>query len=420
MRQSFYLILLQFTSILLGGFTTFYVAYKLPASLYALLGIQVVINSIILVFSNSGLETVGLRNFLFWKSINKSKQIVIITTQSIFVRFSIALFLGLILIFYAAYISNAKFQGNYFYLFLLFISSGIFVAINDSFALLLKAHNKFLQAIFSMYFVSVFGKIIALFVFIYFGLNYYLYTIILLPIIIFFYLLILTIPNISIKYLFSINLLLQSLKNSKHFAFSSYFSYLFNNIDQFLVSLFMTTEIIGAFAFSKQILGILNIFISNFFDPLLQNTVSFKGKLTDMAGYIKKILQWRNIALAIGLAGVIIYYFIGSNFIQSVGFSKYPHLFENLFLIFISILILLFYKVNYYLIATYSHPKTYLRLTIVVAIMSLISFSLFVVFITDRFLFGYLILSNIGILIVTKLILKKEGGLKALVSSKSI
>jgi len=420
MKQSFYLIALQITAIFLGGLSTFYVAFKLPASLYAIIGIQAVISSIMLVFSNTGLETIGLRNFLFWKSINKNKQIIVITTQSIFLRFFFAFCLGIIMIFYAFYISKTKFQGNYLMLFLLFIVSGIFIAINDSFALLLKAHNKFLQAIFSMYFVSVFGKIIALLVFIYFGLSFYLYTLISLPIIIFFYLFILTRQFIDIKYLYSRKLIFYSLKQSRHFAFSSYFSYLFNNIDQFLVSIVMPLEIMGVFTFVKQIQGILNSFISNFFDPLLQKTVAFKANILGLKTYLNNIYKWRNIALILGSSGIIIYYFIGSNLIDFTGLSKYPYLFESLFFIFVSLLILLLYKVQYYLIATFANTFSYLKFTIAISVVSLLSFVVFILFFDDKVIFGYLILSNLCILSLAQYTLNKEGGLNKMFDTNSL
>lgn len=420
MRQSFYLIALQITAIILGGLSTFYVAFKLPASLFAIIGIQAVISSIILVFSNTGLETIGLRNFLFWKSLNKNKQITIITTQAVFSRFILSLCLGIIMIFYTLYISKTKFHGNYLSLFLLFIISSIFVAINDSFALLLKAHNKFLQAIFSMYFVSVFGKIIALIVFIYFGLRFYLYTIICLPVIIFFYLLILTKQYINIKYLYSSKLILYSLRQSRNFAFTSYFSYLFNNIDQFLVSLVMPLEILGVFTFAKQVQGILNSFISNFFDPLLQKTVAFKAKISELQSHLKTIYKWRNIALLFGFCGIIVFYFNGSNLISLTGLSKYPYLFESLLYIFISLLILLLYKVQYYLIATFTNSITYLKFTVTISSFSLLSFVIFIALFDEKVIFGYMILTNLCILTLAQHTLNENGGINNMVLLNSL
>jgi len=416
MKQSFYLITIQLIAIVVGAVSTFYVAYKLPASLYALIGVQAIITSILVVFSNTGLETLGLRNFLLWKNKNKITNIKIITTQSVVLRLCLSIFISILLYFYASYISANKFNGNNLPFLLLFIVSGVFMALNDTFRLLLKAHNKFLQAVISSYFVSIFGKTFALFIFISYGLSWYLYTLISLPIIIFFYLFFISKSHIKLRYAYSTKLLLNSLKQSKHFAFSSYFSYLFNNIDQFLISILMPPEILGVFSLVKRVFDMLKGFIANFFDPLLQKSVAYKGNYDAVKPHLKKVTNWRNIVFLISIIGSIIFYFKGQELILRFGFKEYPYLSNYLFYAFTAISILLLFKTQFYLIAAFTKSIVYLRFTIIVSIISILSFVFFVFVFDTQYIFSYLILANVAILVFSNYTLKKEGGLKSIIN----
>ncbi|MDO9256699.1 MAG: hypothetical protein Q7U54_14365 [Bacteroidales bacterium] len=411
MKQSIYLVIIQIISIIVGVFTTFFVAAKLPANLYALLGFQAIISSILVSFSNTGLETLGLRNFLSWKESNKFKIINIITTQAIFLRLLIATLIGFILMFYAYFISKYKLDGNYLNFLFLFVLSGIFTAVNDSYMLLLKAHNKFLIAITSSYFVNIFGKFIALLVFIKYGLEQYLYFVIILPLFLTIYLHRLKIHIISWRYMLSKKILFYTLKQSKHFALSSYISFLLSQLDQLLVSLFLPIETMGVFTLIKRIQEMFRTFISNFFDPLLQKTVQFKRDLKETELYLNKILNWGKIALLLFSIGLGVYLLEGSFIIDTIGLSHYPFLFENILYMLISFIFFLLFKIQYYLIATYVKPSSFVKFTVFSSLASISAFVLFVLLLPHSLICGYFILANLLILTLTYYYVKIYGGL---------
>ena len=410
---------MQITSIVITTFTIFFIAAKIPASSYAVVGINTVITSFILVFSSTGIETVGLRNFLFWKSINKNKQIKIITTQAFFLRFLASIVVGILIIPYILYISANKFDHNNLHFFVIFIFSGIFMALNDCFGLLLRGHNKFIQSAFSLYIVSVIGKSFALILFLKYGLDMYLYAISVIPIFAFIYLIILSRNDIDFKYLGSIKLIKTTLISSKHFALSSYITFLINNFDQFIVSIFMPVDFIGVFGLIKQVKAMATTFIGNFFDPMLQKTVIYKGKFDNMVPFMHKLIKWRNYSIIGACVVLISFYFYGDFILNKFGLIKYPFIFEGILFLGISLIILLFFKIPYYLIATFIQPKDYLVYNTIVSFASIISFFIFILFINNQYIFAYFILSNLIILIICKVTLKKKGGLANLINNIS-
>jgi len=420
MKQSFYLIGLQIIAIIVGLFTTLYVAITLPASLFAIIGIHAIITSIIIVFSNSGIETIALRNFLSWKQKKQNRKIFIYSTHALFIRITLSVLLGLIVIIYAHYISKEKFQGSYFLFFILFIISGIFMAINDSFKSLLKAHNKFIQAMFSHYFVLIFGKAIALAIFVQYGLTSYLYTIILLPIIIFFYLFLLNYKNINIKYFFSKKLIKFTLRQSKLFAFTNYLSFVISNLDQFLVSILMPAEMLGLFSLIKRFMNIITGVISNFFDPLLQKTIKYKGNYIDAKPHLNKIFKWRNLFTILMFSSIILYYFIANNLIEKLDIDHYPYFYENSLFAFIGIFFILLYKIKYYLIAAFTDSVSFLKFTTIVSLLSITSFFVFTLIFDEKYIFGFTILSGFSILCYTLFISYKKGGLPKLINNNYI
>ncbi len=420
MKQSFYLIGLQILAIIVGLFTTLYVAITLPAASFAIIGIHAIITSIVIVFSNSGIETVALRNFLSWKEKKQYSRIQIYSSQAFFIRITLSVLVGLMVVIYAYFISKVKFEGKYFMFFISFIISGIFMAVNDSFKSLLKAHNKFIQAMFAHYFVLIFGKAIALAIFVQYGLASYLYTIILLPIIVFFYLFLINHKNINIKYLFSKKLIKFSLHQSKFFAFTSYLSFIISHLDQFLVSILMPAELLGLFYLIKRIFEIVKGVISNFFDPILQKTISYKGNYIKAKSHLSKIIKWRNVFVYLLFFSIIIYSFIAKDLIKKLDINHYPYFYENSILALIGLFFMLLYKVKYYLIAAFTDSVFFLKFTTIVSLISIISFLIFALFFDEKYIFAFTIVSNLSILLYTIFTSQKKGGLPKLINNNYI
>ena len=184
MKQSIGLIILQIISIVLGFVSVFWVAGSLDAQEYAIVGVYNIIISLLITFSNTGIETYAIRNVLTWKEEGRLDKIKLVVTQAITYRTILACFLFLPLSIYAVYISNNKYDGQHLELFILMILLSIPNATNDSIVLILKAFNKYLSAAIFNSIVNVFGRIIALFFFVRYGFTVYIYTLVLLPLIV--------------------------------------------------------------------------------------------------------------------------------------------------------------------------------------------------------------------------------------------
>lgn len=409
MSQSVKLIILQLFSLGLGFFSVFFVAGRIPPSLYAIVGVYDIIASILRVFSNAGLETFAIRNVLFYEKNGEINKISELITQSLFLRIVFASVLAIPLLIYAKFISIDKFNGDYFMLFVLMILSGGFVAINESVVLLLKSFNKYFSAAFVGFCVNILGRFIAIFVFIYVGFEEYIYVIISLPIIVTSIVIFKLKKWISLKKHIKKQSIYLNIKHSKHFTLSSYIAYVYNMLDQLLVSVFFTTEILGSFTIGKRILNISRAIISNIFDPMVQKLVQVKGNLNVLQkeiAFIEKIKNLMIVAMLFALPVIVIYI---SDLLILLNLNKYPHLGTFIIFIYIGILFLVQMKLKHHIILLFYDSIYNLKLSIIMAISGCIVFSL-TVNIDVRGAFLYLGITNFIIYVYSRYVYKKNHG----------
>ncbi len=410
MNQSVKLIILQLFSLGLGFFSVFYVAGNIPPHLYAVVGVYEVIVSISRVFSNAGIETFAIRNVLFYEKEGELNKISELITQSLFLRIVFALFLMLPLILYAKYISANKFEGEYFSLFSLMILSSVFIAINDSVVLLLKSFNKYFSAAFVNFCVNILGRLIAIFVFIYFGFDNYIYVIISLPIIITSIVVFKLKKWISFRKHINKNSIIFNLKQSKHFTFSSYIAYVYNMLDQLLVSVFFTAEILSSFTLGKRILTISRTIVGNIFDPMIQKLVNLKKDILALETKINSIRKMKNIMLLIMslfLPLLIIYI---KDLLVLLNLIRYPYLDTFIIFIYVGVLFFVQMKFKYTIIIMFYDSIYNLKLSSIMAITGAITFALVVNF-DVRFIFAYLSITYFSVWVYSWLIYKKKKGL---------
>ena len=408
MNQSLALVILQIIGVLVGVFSVFFIAGSLPSDVYAIVGVYNIISVFILVFSNTGIETYGIRNILSWNnSKSKQNEIKLLVTQSIVFRFLFAMCISVLMLIYVYYISEAKFHGQYLELFIAMSLLSVTRALNDSTILLLKAFNKYFLAALASYSVNVFGKIIALFLFFNFGFSIYIYFLICLPLFITLPVLYLLRKWISFNGVFKKKNIINSYKNSNKFAISSYISYGFNYLDQFLISIFTTAEILGSFTVAKNIFNISKTFIENIFDPLIQNLVRFKNDSNTLNLNLKRIFKLRNILLVVSIILIIPLYIFLDDLIAILQLDKYIYLNFFIFIIYLSQILSIAFKVKYNFISLFYSDRYYLKLTIIYSLSSI----LFFVFISNfaiKFIFSYSVLTNLLILFYTNMLFKKN------------
>jgi len=411
MKQSLKLVILQIFSIILGFISVFWIASSIPTKEYAIIGIYNIISVLILVFSNTGLESVGIRNILVWQKSNKKHKIRLLITRAIILRFVVSILIFLPLIVYSYYISLNKFNSNYFDLFLVMGLLSIPKAINDSTILILKAFNKYFQAILTSYTINVFGKIIALILYVKYGFITYIYFIMLLPLLLNIPILYMLREYISFKGIFNFKEIKESLKESKFFAFSSYISYLFNSIDQLLVSIFVSAEFLGSFTLAKSLLSMSKTFIENIFDPMTQRLVKHKNIINNLRIELEKILIIKKYIFILSLILFPVIIIFLDNILISLNLDKYQFLDYFIIGIYFSQVLYIYSKVKYNLIFLFYPEKNFFRVTLLRSIIS-IFFMVITLFINIKLIFIYIIAANIYITIHSNILFKKYFSLK--------
>lgn len=399
MKQSIGLIILQFLGIAIGLVNTFWVAGSIPAELYAIVGVQAVISSIVRVFSNTGLETYAIRNVLDWKETGRESQITTVVTQAITLRVFAAILLMVPVFIYSYFVALYKYNGQYFGLFIIMGFMAIFTALNDATVLILRSFNRYLTAAFVTYSVNVFGRFAALLLFLKFGFSMYIHTIILLPLLITIPVLFLIKKWISFPGVFSWKVLKDNLSISRPFAASAYISYLFNFFDQLAVSIMMPAEILGAFTIGKRLLGIAIQFIENIFDPMIQKLVVYKTQSEILLYKLKRIYKVRNFLMIIGIIALVPLYLYIDTIIAFFRLEHYPHLNWFILGIYFGSLSLIIIKVKYNYIALFFKSKYYLILTVINALLSIVAFFIIAAF-NVKFIFFYKMLTNLLMLTI--------------------
>lgn len=394
MKQSIGLIILQIFGIALGLVSVFWVAGSLPAREYAIVGIYNIISTLILVFSNTGFETHAIRNVLAWKEKGETDKIKLLITQAITFRTLIAGVIFIPIIGYAAYISSSKFDGQHFGLFILMGFLSISKATNDATVLLLRAFNKYFTAALVSYSVNVFGKLLALLLFIKYGFSVYIYTIMLIPLIITLPVIYMLRSNISFKGVFIRSNIIKGVAEAKFFAVSSYISYVFNFMDILLVSIFLNAEVLGSFTVAKNILAMARTFIENIFDPMIQNLVSFKQNAEQFKIKLNKIFKIKNILLIISIIFIPLVLLFINKVLVLLHISHYPYLSYFVIFIYLSQVALIAAKTKYNYICLFFPQSSYLKITAINAFFALVFF-IIIVLINPKFLFLHILLTNI-------------------------
>lgn len=407
MKQSIGLIILQFFGIVLGLVSVFWIAGSLPPDVYAVVGVYSVISIFIMVFSSTGIETVAIRNVLFWSERGEGEKIKLIVSQAIIYRLVLSTIIVLPIMGYAVYISKYKFENHHLSLFIIMSVFSIAQALNDSIVLILKAFNKYLAAAFITYSVNVFGKLIALFLFFQYGFITYIYTLLILPLITIIPFFLIVKKWINLNGVFVRSNFLVAIKEAKSFRLSSYIGYSYGYLDQLLVSIFMSAEILGSFTLAKSLLSIAKNFIENIFDPLMQNLVRYKNNAVAMQIKLNKIIKVRDILLLIAfllLPFTIIYI---DRSLTLLNLDNYLYLNYFAILIYLSQIAYIGMKIKYNYITLFFQASHYLRLTAINAIVSLFFF-IVVISINVKFVFSYILLTNLIMILFTHIIYKKN------------
>jgi len=174
-----------------------------------------------------------------------------------------------------------------------------------------------------------------------------------------------------------------------------------------IVSVFMKNDIIGSFTLAKNFLTVLNSFITNIFDPILQNIVRYKENISLLQVKIKTINQIKVIILTILSVSFIVFVIYLNQVINIFGLANYIYLSSFLITIYLSQIALVLMKVKYNYIALFFPPKYYLVLTITYSILNLIPMIIIMIF-QVKFIFVSVLFANLVMILITNHLFKTE------------
>lgn len=416
MKQSAVLVFIQVLGLAVSFFSTFYVAANIPAELYAVVGVKVVIDGFVVLFSNTGFDTYAIRNVLSWKEKNEEYKIKVIVTESLTLRLLVGFLLLIPAFLYVFYMSNTKFNGDYIILFLSMSLISIIVAAKDSISLLLKSFNRYISASLVSKSVNVFGNFAALFIFIKFGFDAYIWTVVLLPIVVFIIVVILI-----YEYLDFSTLAYESIKSKLHhtwrLALSSYIMYPYKHLDQFLVSVFLPNDSLGSYTLAKKLLSAGNGFVKNIFDPINQKLVAYKDKPEIFRRRFKRNEKIKYIFL-LGYVLLSMLIYVNIEFLLNLlSITHYPNISVYILTILIGVFTFSLYRNQDIIVKLVYHERHYLYINIIISLTALIGLFTFLMH-KYEYMFLYVSISNISALLYVNYTLRKNDTYKISTSIK--
>ncbi|MBA94292.1 MAG: hypothetical protein CMP21_00805 [Rickettsiales bacterium] len=385
LKQSVLYVFLQFLNILVGVYVTFYIAQNVDTQIFSILAIYTIINGIFMTFSFLGYETVLLRNALYWERIGCKKKIVNYVTYSLVSRLIIGLVLIIPVVGYCYYLACVKFDNNYFFLLSSFSISGIFFSLANSNALILKSFNKYILSFSIMAVSLIIGRLVSVYMFLNYGFFVFIIILVCIPVLIFFVSFRFISKYFSLKYIKFRYFL--KFKNNKYFVFSGYLNYFKLSIDQLLVSIFLSVEVLAVYNLAKKIEEIGKSLVEGFFDPMIQKLVTYKDDLNLTKVYKEKLYKIKNIFLVFISICVVVFNVFIDQLISVANLDHFQHL--SYYLVFSSWTVILYtiYKVSSNIIYLFDNQKTLYKIDIFVGTLSIFFTILFFMDTTFKYIF---------------------------------
>lgn len=324
-KRSFRVIFIQVIGLILNFISMYVLVGGMDPQTYSLVGVYNTLTSLIIVFTQLGLESIINRNALYWQNNGKTEILYEYISEAVFIRvFLFAICVPAIAV-YLLYLNNIKYGNQYLTLFIFFIVSLLSKSMIDCIRLILKAIGKYELAQIVDVFNQTVVKIVGIIVFIKWGSIAYMYVFTGTPVIVAILLLFYIRKMINFRKI-SIKRIWCKAKDSKYLLFRIYTDYFRQSADSLLVSLFFSTEIMGSYSVFKTIEQMCKSLIEGFFDVLTQEMVKLKGKVEELTRYEKKTILIRNICMLIGCIGLFLFIIVKGRLISLMRLNHYQYI----------------------------------------------------------------------------------------------
>ena len=390
---------LQIANIVISLYLLVYIAQNVDPKTLSILAIYSIINTIYMFFTFLGYETVLIRNLLHWEKIGNISKIKSLVTNAFISRFITSLILMIPTYFYVIYLSENKYNGEYFETLILFLISGMFSGVNNSNSLILKAMDRFIISFLVMTFVSIFGKCVALYYFNESGFNVFIQILVITPVVSFLISSYFVKKYIDLRF-FKIKYLLSFTKN-KYFIYSSYINYFKVGIDQLLVSIVFPTEILSAYTLAKRVEEIGGTLIKSFFEPILQKLIALKNNVTQINSYMKNVNLIKKVSVLIISVFCTSFLFYVEDLILMLKLEHYENLEIYIMCSLMTIPLYMISKVELHILNLFSSQKLLFKIDIIWCFLVFLSSFAFLFFVQSSFLMLSRVVVAVGVILIS-------------------
>lgn len=367
------MVLIQFIGVLLSFVTLYFIVGDMTPEVYSLVGTYTVILGVVNTFSHLGIETVMMRETLYWTEHNDTQKVVEYATQSMFSRiFGYIILLPLLLI-YIFYIDYTKYDHQYLFLLFMFLIGALASTLNDCMSLIVRSKGGYVFAQFAKTLNNSIVKTFGLILYLKFGAAVYLYFFSLssVPLFILFYL--------YVRKSFSSNFIqfkpmLKKVWESRFLWLRTDLDYFKNYADSILISILFPAHIMGIYSLYKALENMAKDFIEGFFDVLSQNLVRFKGNYERLCKEEKKYNMIRAAILGVVVIVGVVFAIYSSQIISICNLSNYDHAAELVQCVFTVAIIYILGKYEINILAFFASSKLNFNLTVVISVISIAAF----------------------------------------------
>lgn len=379
LKQSIFIVMIQVLGIIMGFLSIYLVAGDMGPVTYSLVGVYGVVFGIVLPFSHLGIETTMMREALYWEQKGDIERIKEYTTQAILSRLIGFVLLFPIILGYLLFMYFTKYDSQHLWVLLSFYIGACGSALNDSMSLIVRSHGDYVFSQAAKTFNNTAVKVVAILVYLKFGVTPYLlmFSILPWPLFIVFYFKLR--KYIDFRYI-DLKGTFKKIKDSRNLWLKSYLDYFSKSADNLLVSILFPSSLMGLYALYKNMEGIAVSFIEGFFDVILQKMVKFKGDVQKLIKMEKKdnIIRWGVILLVVLFTAL--FSINTSFFINLLNLTKYDGVVYSIYNVAMVAILYLIGKNEINIVALMGPSKTLLKLGGLLFFVSVLSYISVIIF----------------------------------------